>query len=186
MLSSARDKLAIILVPKGTIPKSLLDSLVAPLGQASGLQCQVASSIPAPVTAYDRQHEQYIGRALLATLAWLDVPNAERVLGVIDADCYAPGLNFIFGQARIHDHDAFIAVPRLQPSFYGLPEDESLFQEHALKEAVHELGHTYSLSHCRNRRCVMYFSNSLYDTDVKLAEFCPRCQRSLMKLRSGR
>jgi len=49
------------------------------------------------------------------------------VLGVIDADCYAPGLNFILGQASIHDRDAFIALPRLRPSFYGLQEDESLF-----------------------------------------------------------
>ncbi len=49
----------------------------------------------------------------------------------------------------------------------------------ALKEAVHELGHTYYLSHCADAKCVMYFSNSLADTDIKGAGFCKRCQQRL-------
>jgi len=116
---------------------------------------------------------------MLAALARLDIPNDERVLGVIDADCYAPGLNFIFGQARLHERDCFIALPRLRQSFYGLPDDENLFRQRVLKEAVHELGHTYGLGHCPNPHCVMHFSNSLHDTDVKDAEFCPRCQMQM-------
>jgi archaemetzincin len=44
---------------------------------------------------------------------------------------------------------------------------------------VHELGHTYGLRHCRDPRCVMHFSNSLHDTDVKGAGFCPRCRAQM-------
>jgi len=46
-------------------------------------------------------------------------------------------------------------------------------------EAVHELGHTYGLGHCGNPRYVMFFSNSLMDTDRKGSEFCPSCKSKL-------
>jgi len=172
-------KPTIILVPMGTVPPDVLESLVAPLSAAFDLPCRVVAPIHIPPAAYDRRREQYLGARILDVLARLDVPNAGRVLGVIDADCYARGLNFIFGQAGIHGRDCFIALPRLRESFYGLPEHEPLFRERVLKEAVHELGHTYGLGHCPDPRCVMHFSNSLRDTDVKAAHFCLRCRIQL-------
>jgi len=141
-----------------------------------GLPCRIADpTIPIPASAYDQQRGQYAGHEILAVLGRQDLPDAECVLGTLDADCYAPGLNFIFGQASLDGRDAFIALPRLRPSFYGQPEDETVFHERVLKEAVHELGHTYGLSHCPDPKCVTHFSNSLYDTDFKDVQFCPRC-----------
>jgi archaemetzincin len=165
----------IVPVPIGTVLADLLDSLVGPLSEAFGLPCRVAASIPTSPKAYDQRRGQYVGSKVLAALGQLDSTNAERILGIIDADCHAPGLNFIFGQASISGCNAFIALPRLRPSFYGMPENDALFRERVLKEAVHELGHTYGLGHCPNPRCVMHFSNSLYDTDVKDARFCHHC-----------
>jgi archaemetzincin len=180
-VNARTDKPSIVLVPIDPVPADLLDGLAAPLSKTFGLPCCVAAAVPIPPAAYDRRRGQYLGRRILAVLARLDVPDAERVLGVIDADCYATGLNFIFGQASIGTkaRDAFIALPRLRESFYGLPEDEPLFRERTLKEAVHELGHTYGLGHCPDPKCVMHFSNSLHDTDVKGAEFCPCCRTQL-------
>lgn len=167
--------LTILLIPLGPVPDDLLSGLAEPLTVTFGLPCRVASAISIPPTAYDPGGRQYVGHAILTALAALEIPpEVERVLGIVDEDCYAPGLNFIFGQAA--GPYAFIALPRLRQSFYGLPEDEALFRERVLKEAVHELGHTYGLGHCPDRRCVMHFSNSLRDTDVKGASFCRRCQ----------
>lgn len=170
---------AIVLVPIGEVTPKLLDGLASSLTGAVGLRCRVGQSIAVPRTAYERQRGQYPGAEILAALSRADFPGAARLLGVIDADCYAPGLNFIFGQAQRYDRNAFIALPRLRPSFYGQSEDQELFRERVLREAVHELGHTYGLRHCPNPQCVMHFSNSLRDTDVKEAEFCPRCQIQL-------
>ena len=165
----------IALVPIGPTSSELLNGLLAPLGEVFGLPCQIADSIPIPPDAYDQRRGQYVGSRVLAALARLDIPNAERVLGVIDADCYTPGLNFIFGQANINGCNAFIALPRLRPSFYSQLEDDALFGERVLKEAAHELGHTYGLGHCPDPTCAMHFSNSLYDTDLKNARFCRHC-----------
>lgn len=174
-----KEKLAITLVPIGPVPTDLLDYLANSLTPLFDIPCGIAPTIPIPPTAYDQRRNQYEGHRILSTLSRLEMPQARRVLGIVDADCFTPGLNFIFGQARIHGRDAFIALPRLRQSFYGLPEDEALFRERALKEAVHEIGHTYGLDHCSNPKCVMHFSNSLLDTDIKRATFCTCCQTKL-------
>ena len=169
----------ILLIPVGPVQADLLSGLTQPLAATFGLPCRIVASIPIPPAAYDHHRGQYLGPRILAALARLPLTDAERVLGVIVADCYARGLNFIFGQASSHGRDCFIALPRLRQSFYGLPEDKPLFRERVLKEAVHELGHTYGLGHCPDPGCVMHFSNSLHDTDVKGTEFCSRCRARL-------
>jgi len=72
------------------------------------------------------------------------------------------------------------SITRLRQEFYGLPADHTLFQRRVLTEAVHELGHTYGLGHRKNPGCVMFFSNSLIDTDRKGSEFCPKCKNKLL------
>jgi len=86
-------------------------------------------------------------------------------------------LNFVFGEATTKA--AVISLTRLRQSFYKLPEDREIFRKRVLTEAVHELGHTYRLGHCENPRCVMFFSNSLTDTDRKGFEFCLSCKDKL-------
>ena len=85
------------------------------------------------------------------------------------------GLNFVFGEADPENGRAVISLKRLYPSFYGQSDNEKLFQERTLKEAVYELGHTYGFPHCPDPQCVMHFSNSIADTDRKSLEFCKSC-----------
>jgi len=101
----------------------------------------------------------------------------EKILGIVDHDLFIPELNFVFGEAS--QKAAVISLTRLRQTFYQLPEDRTLFHQRVLTEAIHELGHTYGLGHCKNSRCVMFFSNSLMDTDRKGSEFCPPCQSKL-------
>jgi len=88
-------------------------------------------------------------------------------------------LNYILGQAARGERHAFIALPRLRPGPSHREADLKLFYERVLKEAVHELGHTWGLGHCLDKKCVMFFSNSLRDTDEKGARFCEQCRNGL-------
>jgi len=129
--------------------------------------------IDIPNYACDKTRNQYEGSALLDSM-----PVGEGVtLGVTEVDAYVEGLNFIFGLA--YDKRALISIKRLRPEFYGLPQDEDLLNNRALKEAVHDLGHIFNLKHCPNKRCVMHFSNAIQDTDLKDWKFCESCERKI-------
>jgi len=156
-----------------------LDIVCGSLTSVFGLPCLAGEGITVPAHAYDSKRRQYLADAFLAVLRSLSVPDAQRLLGVTDVDLYAPGLNFVFGQAVMRGREAVISLVRLRNSFYGLPDDEALLVERTTKEAVHELAHTYGLTHCPQARCVMHFSNSLRDTDAKHVTFCPRCSAQL-------
>jgi len=165
----------IVLIPIGNVEKAILEALLRPLAEVFGQRTQIGDSIALPQKSWNRHRGQYLAPMLLAKLPPPSL--GDRVLGVVDVDIFAPGLNFVFGEADIARRRALISLTRLRQEFYGLSRDENLFQERALKEAVHELGHTYGLKHCPNSACVMHFSNSLHDTDLKSWNFCPICQK---------
>ena len=168
----------IVLVPIGPVIAELLSWLAERLREIVGQEVVIGEGIPLPERVLNPRRQQYRGDDILAALEALGLPGADRVIGLVEADCYTPGLNFVFGQARLGGRDAFVALPRLREASYGCPANEGLFRLRVLKETLHELGHTWGLGHCPDPRCVMYFSNTLEDTDAKGLEFCPRCQEA--------
>ena len=167
----------ILLIPIGEVEAASLEILRQSLAEVFGSGIQMGGRVLLPQQGWDPDRGQYLASALLALVpspAW-----GNRALGVVDVDLFAPGLNFVFGQADIAAKRAIISLRRLRQEFYGLPRDETLFMERSLKEAVHELGHTYGIGHCPDHSCVMHFSNSLGDTDMKGWNFCAVCQEKV-------
>ncbi len=95
---------------------------------------------------------------------------------VIDDDGFVPGLNFVFGIAELCGNIAIVFTERLRATYIGGVESlANIFYERLTKEILHELGHTLCLEHCPNKKCVMSFSNSIFDVDYKDAKFCKTC-----------
>jgi archaemetzincin len=151
----ARGPRTIVLAPIGPVDANVLDHV------------QLGREIALPVEAFDRDRHQYRGSALLEVLERRDFAKADRVVGIIDADVYAPGLNFIFGQAKKPGRVAVIALPRLGKS-------HPRFRERAAKVTVHEVGHSLGYAHCDRDSCVMRFANALGDLDRQGMTFCGR------------
>ncbi len=167
------------LIPIGNIDRVVLETLRQPLEEVFGQRVEIGDSISLPRENWNQHRGQHLATMLL-TLIPLPKSN-DKALGIVDVDIFAHGLNFVFGEADITGKRALISLQRLRQEFYSLPQDENLFRERAFKEAVHELGHTYGLGHCPDPTCVMHFSNSLHDTDLKGWNFCRDCQEKLSR-----
>jgi len=165
----------ISLVPLGNIDSEIIEELRNRVNSVFLCPVEIETGFSDLAAAYTHQREQYLASELLAALDVGERERNKRVVGIADVDLYAPGLNFIFGQADVLSGTTIISLCRLRQEYYGLPPDRDLFLVRAAKEIIHELGHTFGLSHCPDSKCIMHFSNSLADTDWKEANFCPKC-----------
>ena len=137
---------------------------------------------------FDSERGQYKAHKILNLLN-MRAQNLKyfRIIGVLDDDMYTKNYNFVFGIAKMNNYAALISIARLSEEFYlnygtihRKIESYKKLEERILKEAIHELGHTFGLEHCINP-CIMQFSNNLIDTDNKPKEFCDFCQKKLKR-----
>jgi archaemetzincin len=167
------------LAPAGTVEVPVLDGVEACLAAHFGLPTRRLPPLPDPAEAYDPQRHQYSSPQILAQLVELLPADAARLIGVLDRDLFIPMLTFLFGQAQLGGRVALISLTRLRQEFYGLPPDPELLIARARKEAVHEVGHTFGLVHCRRPRCTMALATVIEQVDAKGEEFCGSCQQLL-------
>jgi len=173
-------EMGIVLVGIGEVDRNIMDWLKNNLTKVFNRQVFIGKGMPDPDYAYHKKRDQYLSTAILnAIMEQKEYTPYEKILGIVDHDLFVPELNFVFGEAS--QKAAVISLTRLRQTFYHLPENQNLFHQRVLTEAVHELGHTFGLGHCGNPRCVMFFSNSLTDTDRKGSEFCLSCKSKLQK-----
>jgi len=166
-------KTSINLITFRPVNSSLLSELIDNLIEK--FHCPVVASIEhsLPQAAFNEERNQYLADAFLRTLRDFPELNNSKLLGITEVDLYSTGLSFVFGQADIGGRASIISLARLYSSDTG-NGDTFLLRLRALKEAVHELGHTFKLEHCRDIQCVMHFSTFIADTDIKSVDFCPR------------
>lgn len=151
-------------------------TVATPANDSNLVQLKKASS-------FDKRRNQWYSPKLLVWFFEKFRPNKEtKILFILDADAYSDGLNFVLGEAYPKGGLGIIYLPRIRQEFYGLKPDNELFLERMVKESVHELGHIFGFNHCQNPRCVMYFSNTMSDTDNKEKSFCESCKSTNFRL----
>jgi archaemetzincin len=156
----------IALAPLGHTPVAEVEALVSVVREAFAAEVVIAPRLDLPASALDRRRGQYRSTALLDLLARARRPEWERLLGVADMDLYVPNLNFVFGEGDFDRGVAVFSLARLRS------HEPALLSRRTATEAIHELGHTYRLAHCDDKHCVMWFSNTLAESDRKGRSFC--------------
>ncbi len=167
------------LVRVGRIEPDVVEFLSMALPDVFGLDCRMSPYSVDPSQAFKQVRQQYNSMDMLLALSGLQSHPGDKVLGLTSVDLFIPILTFVFGQAQLNNRLAVMSTYRLHQRFYGLPEDDDLLLRRCEKEAVHELGHTFGLVHCSTFDCVMHFSNSVDEVDLKSSAFCAECGRTL-------
>jgi len=163
-------------MPLGPVPPDQLAELCSGLGREFRVETEILPAEADPAFAFNLTRQQYHSTEILASLLRKATPASRHLLGVTPVDLYIPVLTFVFGEAQLQGNCALVSTHRLRQEFYGLPADAKLFRERLLKEAIHEVGHTLSLSHCDNYECVMSASHGVEWIDLKGWHFCAECR----------
>lgn len=166
------------LAPVGRVEREILDPLASRLLEALPFSSVEPAAPLDPAAAWDPERGQYSSTRLLAALR-KRAPGSGKILGVTEEDLFVPVLTFVFGEADLDGAAAVFSLRRLRPEFYGIPASEDLLAERAAKEALHEIGHTFGLTHCREAACAMRASTNAGQVDLKPAFFCAGCAAAI-------
>lgn len=172
---------SIYIIPIETEPGHWIGPLRAALMHAFGILVQCARLPIALAPARDRVRGQYDSSNLLRQLIAVAPGDAIKVLGVVDVDLFVPVLTFVFGEAQLGGIAAVVSMHRLHKSCTGLPGAATMC-ERLVKEAIHEIGHTFGLLHCDTPGCVMNTSTRVAGIDRKSRDLCARCRH---RMRTG-
>lgn len=134
------------------------------------LESRPAGFFTIPREIFNALRNQYESGMIIKKIVDQKDPDYQYAAGVVDVDIYSNGMNFIFGMADPLRKTAVISTHRLAGD---------KLNERITKEIVHEIGHLMGLGHCDASHCVMYFSNTLTDTDNKGPDLCKNCRRKI-------
>jgi len=172
--------LRVVLRRVGDVPSAAMERAKRALVRELGADVIIDyKELEPTLKAYDWKRMQYVASELLKALGPLE---GTLTVYLVDADAYEGGLNFVFGLAMPYLGIAGVFLKRLRNEFYGWAPDEEKFMQRVEKEVLHEVGHLLGLEHCPNPKCVMSFSNSIYDVDFKEARFCNVCKAKIRRL----
>jgi archaemetzincin len=134
-----------------------------------------------PVHAFDARRGQHSSTQILRWLVEREHP-AGRIVAVTDVDLFIPVLTYVYGEAQLGGRAAVVSTARLTSDLQAVA-NRSVRLSRAVKETVHELGHTFGLLHCDEAACVMSRSVSLMDVDRKEPALCRDCRALYVELR---
>lgn len=104
------------------------------------------------------------------------IPKDGIVLMAITAKDLYPSANwnYVFGLANYKKRTGISSFNRFLTN-----DDYTLCLDRTIKTAVHEIGHMFSMSHCKHAVCLMNGVNHIVESDSKPNVLCSECLKKL-------
>jgi archaemetzincin len=124
--------------------------------------------------AWDKARDQHHSTLILEKLAGLAPADAVKVIAITRVDLFIPILTHVYGEAQLGGKSCIISTFRLNEGLSMSSREH--FNQRVVKEAIHELGHTFDLRHCEDHACIMHYCRSIQDVDRKADQLCRYCR----------
>lgn len=163
----------IIISPIGDIPEWICDVISKKIETLFGFKIKILSLLDDIEFAYDENRRQYYSTQILDSLEKKAPVECVKVLAVTEDDLYIPILTHVYGEAQLGGKSSIVSISRLVT--YSKEASMETSRSRIIKEAAHELGHTFDLKHCDDAQCIMHYCRKIEDVDDKSDRFCRYC-----------
>ena len=165
---------SILLSPIGELSTELMEAIDGEIKQVFGFSTATDPVLQDLSFALDATRNQYHSTAILDRLAAETPPNFLRVLAITQVDLFIPILTHVYGEAQLGGTACVVSTFRLNEGHSGLNIPQK-YIDRIVKEAIHELGHTFNLRHCPEPSCIMHYCRNEEDVDRKSDHLCRYC-----------
>ena len=173
----------LVVIPLGEVDFFQINKLAGHLSALFSIPSDILQGMKVPKEAHNLSRNQYFSTVILQKLELLKASQREVILGIIEEDLYSASNPYVIADGDRLASCAVVSYFRIRQEFYGLPEDEKLVYRRVLKESAKYVGKALGLNLCRNPRCVMYFSEDMFDIDQKSEKLCDVCRRTYYSIR---
>jgi archaemetzincin len=165
----------ILIAPVGELSSALIETLSREIKRIFGFATEIGALLQDLSFALDTNRNQYHSTLILGQLAAHMPPNAKRVLGIAQVDLFIPILTHVYGEAQLGGKACIVSTFRLNEGHSGMAIQKK-YVDRIVKEAIHELGHTFKLRHCPDHTCIMHYCRNEQDVDRKSDQLCRYCK----------
>ena len=164
-----------MIAPVGEFSSDLIQAVVSEIEQVFGFATETGSVLDDLNFALDLNRQQYHSTLILEELAANIPADCFRILAIAQVDLFIPILTHVYGEAQLGGTACIVSTFRLNEGRSGL-NIAPRYVERIVKEAIHELGHTFNLRHCPEHTCIMHYCRNEEDVDRKSGELCRYCK----------
>jgi archaemetzincin len=165
----------ILISPVGELSPELLTAITAEIERTYGFATERGAVLEDLSFALDQNRQQYHSTLILDQLAANIPADCIRILAIAQVDLFIPILTHVYGEAQLGGAACIVSTFRLNEGRSGMNVSPR-YIERIVKEAIHELGHTFNLRHCQEHSCIMHYCRSEEDVDRKSDELCRYCK----------
>jgi archaemetzincin len=165
----------VIISPIGSFEPDLFGEICSEVQRLYTCRTEIISLLESVDFSLDPGRNQHHSTLILEKLAGMAPSRAIKVLAVTTVDLFIPVLTHVFGEAQLGGKACIISTHRLKEGLNPVSAPETYLLR-VVKEAIHELGHTFKLRHCRDSGCIMHYSRTVRDVDRKSDQFCRYCK----------